>query len=54
MAHISLSFGEKLHFTNYMHNALNLSACRMTRNTKKCHIFKLNKDDKIILNEIFQ
>ena len=26
----------------------------MTRNTTKRHIFKLYKDDKIILNEIFK
>ena len=54
MTHISLSFGEKLHFTNYMHNVLNPVACRMTRNTTKRHIFKLYKDDEIILNEIFK
>ena len=54
MAHISLSLSEKLHFTNYVHNALNPAACRMTRNTTKRHIFKLYKDGKIILNEIFK
>ena len=54
MAHLSLSFGEKLAFTNYCQNILNPAACRMSRNTTKRNIFKLYKDGKIILNELFK
>ena len=49
-----LSFSEKLAFTNYCQNALNLIACRMPKNTTKRNIFKLYKDGKIILNELFK
>ena len=54
MAHLSLSFSEKLAFTNYCQNALNLAACRILRNTTKRNIFKLYKDGKIILNKLFK
>ena len=54
MTHLSLSFGEKITFNNYVQNALNLAASKMTRNTKKRQNFKLYKDDEIILNEIFK
>ena len=54
MANLSLSFGEKLTFTNYSQNSLNPTAYEMPRNITKRNIFKLYKDGKIVLNELFK
>lgn len=48
LEYLSISFGGRVGFANYVQNALNSQAKRMLRNTLKHIVFKLYKQEKRI------